>query len=82
MGDMPRYVGVKWELIKIGQTASIRDTHSNFFVTGIPYGSGIITVASNGPLRSVFDSPTKLVVQPPRKLEDLSDCKCALFSYE
>ena len=75
------YVGQEWPVTKFGISTSIRETRSKFHVTEIATKNGPIKVASNLPLRSVIDHPIILVVQPPRNIEDLLDCNCALFVY-
>ncbi|HZK54707.1 MAG TPA: hypothetical protein VFC84_11000 [Desulfosporosinus sp.] len=75
------YAGQEWAVKKFGISESIKETHSKFYVTEIATENGPIKVATNLPLRSVIDHPILLVVQPPRNIEDLLDCNCALFVY-
>lgn len=75
------YVGQEWAVKKFGISESIKETHSKFHVTEMATENGPIKVATNLPLRSVIDHPILLVVQPPRNIEDLLDCNCALFVY-
>ena len=75
------YLGLEWAVKKVGISTSTREIGSKFHVTEIETEDGQIKVATNLPLRSVIGHPIILVVQPPRNIEDLLDCNCALFVY-